>query len=136
MFSNYSKKTQPEGKLTVNRNKMVSSVCRMLFEWKVIYRVWNKSCLFLCFTVCNNLYHLSVKKWETVLLLAYEYLTHQIGCTITEGHLLLVYAHRQSSHFEKKKWNGVGGLTLYLSFRFPTPDFDRNSLTVNIGIFL
>lgn len=111
MFSNYSKETHPEGKRAVNGNKMVSSMRGLWFEWKVIYRAWNKSCLFLCFTVCNNLYHLSVKKWETVPLLAYEYLTHQIGCTITEGHLLLVYAHRQSSHFEKN-WNSVGWLTL------------------------
>lgn len=41
-----------------------------------------------------------------------------------------MYAHRQSSHFEKKNGNGVGGLTLYFSFRFLTSDFDRNSLAV------
>lgn len=74
-------------------------MCCMLFEWKVIYHDWNRSFFFLCFTVCNNPYNLSVEKWETVPPLAYEYLTNQIGCTITEGHLLLVYAHRQSSHF-------------------------------------
>lgn len=82
---------------------MVSSMCCMLCEWKVIYHIWNKSCLFFCFTVCNNPYNLSVKRWETVPPLAYECLTHQIGCIITEGHLLLVYAHRQSSHFGGKE---------------------------------
>lgn len=38
-FQTILKNTHPEGKLAVNGNKMVSSVCRMLFEWKVIYRV-------------------------------------------------------------------------------------------------
>lgn len=91
---------------------MISSMCCMLFERKVIYHIWNNSCLFLCFTVCSNPYNLSVKKWETVPPLAYEYLTHQIGCAIIEGHLLLVYAHRQTSHLggerKKIKLNGVG----------------------------